>query len=213
MFANLELIKEYLKNCDILLCHKSLDGRINSCLDEDNIIKILQRDSYIYTIIKLPPTKRWWYDLLILNDEKEYVPLNIKSSTCNGCDNSGNLSVIVQAYTTYKLDMNKQYNNGELSKIFIESIKNGYINTDYKKDYYFLVLNKNNGYVITNSVLGLQKITYNNNNLPFQIQWKNNRVYNRVSIKTRVNEFITWYKNRYNWKYDFIDKLNKIEFI
>ena len=35
------IIKKYLLTQTILFCNDNLDGRINSCMDEENIIKLL----------------------------------------------------------------------------------------------------------------------------------------------------------------------------
>ena len=49
-------------------------------------------------------------------------------------------------------------------------------NTNRKKDYYFIVLNKTDASdIIVNSVKGLTILTPNINNLPFQVCWSKNR--------------------------------------
>lgn len=209
MFANLSLVKEYLKSCDMKnrCSGKLIDGRYNSILDETTILKLLQRDEYINSVIRVPTKKRHWHDFSILNDYGAYVPVNIKSTTGTTHDNVGNLTVIIQSYTDYELDIDTHYNNGKLSKIYMDCIDNNLYNTSYCKDYYFLVINKNSGDVIINSVLGLSDITYNINNLPFQVKWKNNKHYIRNDILTHITRYNNAYKISRNWKYDFFNWL------
>ncbi len=52
-----------------------------------------------------------------------------------------------------------------------------------KKDYYFLVINKNNKNIIINSVKGLNILTPNLNNIPYQVYWNKNKKFEYKSIK------------------------------
>lgn len=76
-------------------------------------------------------------------------------------------------------------------------MKNSKINNilfNNKKDYYFIVLNKtNSNYIIINNIKGLSKLTPNINNLPFQICWDKNRIFNYENIKIKL--FIDCLKN------------------
>tara|TARA_B110000503_G_C7020398_1_gene359519 strand:- start:72 stop:386 length:315 start_codon:yes stop_codon:yes gene_type:complete len=66
----------------------------------------------------------------------------------------------------------------------------------FRKDYFFLVINKNDPTdIIINSILGLKEITPNINNLPFQIMWKNNRNYNITSNDDLQKTIIRFVKN------------------
>jgi len=87
------------------------------------------------------------------------------------------------------IDLEKSYKNGEMSNILINKLKKNKLNKSSKKDYYFLVLNKTDASdIIINSVKGLNYLTANSNNLPFQIKWSNNKLftYENIKIKTRL---------------------------
>ena len=49
-----------------------------------------------------------------------------------------------------------------------------YANEDNDRDYYIISVNKDDSSVHLSSLKSLKKLTPNGNNLPFQIQWKNN---------------------------------------
>jgi len=142
----------------------SNDGRINSCMDEDKIIKLLISE-FKDRIIK--PKFRMWYDILLFDYLYGWIPVNIKSTTMLTSDNTGNLTMCVYAYTNQILDINT------------------------KKDYYFIVFNKNDSNdIIINSLKGLNILTPNINNLPFQICWNKNRLFIYGKIKDKVKLFI-----------------------
>lgn len=165
---------------------KNRDGRVNSCLDEDKIINMLINDPlFANRVVK--PELRNWYDIKILDDEFGYVPVNIKTTTMKTSDNVGNMSLCLQSFTNYKLDIDGKYNNGNTTTKFLSRINDKHYNEDFRKDYYFLVINKHNTKdVIVNSVLGVSDITPNVNNLPFQIKWNNNREYKLDNVKDKV---------------------------
>ena len=75
-----------------------------------------------------------------------------------------------------------------------------------KKDYYFLVLNKNdNKSIIINSVKGLTHLTPNINNLPFQVKWLKNSEFCYKNIIYSIEQFINTIKNpRPSWKETFL---------
>lgn len=138
-------IKTYLKSQAFKFSTQNEDGRINSCLDEDAIIKILFER--FGEKIKKPPI-RMWYDILVLDYMYGWIPINIKTTTTSTSDNTGNLAMCVYAYTNEVLDLHKSYENGKMSDVLFTKLKNGNYNTNHKKDYYFVVLNKTNGDVI-----------------------------------------------------------------
>lgn len=198
---------KYLQMINIRCNNKHDDGRLNSCIDEKNIISILGKKF----LIKIPNI-RMWYDILIFDYFNGWLPLNIKTTTTNTCDNTGNLTMCVHAYTNYVVNLNRKYNNGMMSEILFSKIKNDELNKNRRKDYYFLVINKNDGNnIIINSLLGLSKMTPNLNNLPFQIKWKDNKNYEYIAIKKQVKKFIiTIQKPKQNWKESFLSNMRTI---
>ncbi len=189
------------------------DGRINSCLDEDAVIKLLI-DKFGDKIIK--PNKRMWYDILVYDYLYGWIPVNIKTTTTMTSDNTGNLAMCVYAYTDAILDIhrNKTYENGKMSAILFEKLKNKKYNTRNKKDYYFIVLNKiNKEDIIVNSVKGLNILTPNINNLPFQICWNKNRIFQYGNINKKVKLFVDCLqKPKPSWREVFMSNIRSLDY-
>lgn len=209
----LRTIQNYLKKCDFKCATNFDDGRINSNIDEKNVIDLIKKSHRFRNKIK--KTKdRMWYDILLCDEKYGWIPVNIKSSTLKTCDNVGNLSVCVQSYTNYKLDYDEKYNNGKLSKILFSKLQNGEYNSDINKDYYYLVINKNNpNDIIINSTLGLSKITRNMNNLPYQIKWSDNKEYKCHNILDKIKIFVNIIKqSKPCWRENFLHNMRSTNF-
>jgi len=205
-------IQNYLKIQAFIFSNQNDDGRINSCNDENEIIKLLVA-KFGERIRK--PKIRMWYDILVLDNMYGWIPVNIKTTTTFTCDNIGNLTMCVYAYTDEKLDIHrdKTYENGKMSELLFEKLKSCKYNRIHKKDYYFIVLNKTNAHdVIVNSVKGLSILTPNINNLPFQICWDKNRLFNYDSIEKKVKQFIMCLqKPKPSWKETFMLNIRTLD--
>jgi hypothetical protein len=207
------VIKKYLETSIIFkFSNKFDDGRTNSCIDEDEITKLLI-EKFQNRIYK--PKMRSWYDILVKDYNNGWIPINIKTTTTLTCDNTGNLAMCVYGYTDEKLDFynNKIHENGKMSLLLIEKIKNLSFNKNYKKDYYFLVFNKNNNKdIIINSLRGLSVLSPNSNNLPFQVKWSKNREYEyEQDIKKKVKMFINCLKKtKPCWKEIFMRDIKEL---
>ena len=155
-----------------------------------------------------------WYDILAYDYMYGWIPINIKSTTTITSDNTGNLAMCVYAYTNEMLDINrdKSYENGKMSDILFNKLKNKNYNTNNKKDYYFIVLNKTNtGDIIINSVKGLLVLTPNINNLPFQVCWDKNREFKYKNIHKTVKLFIDCLqKPKLSWKEVFMTNIRTL---
>lgn len=199
-------MRNYLKSCNIIINNTNKDGRINSCCDEDTIINLLSK-KYVNKI-KIP-NARMWYDLLVYDHFYGWLPVNIKTSTLKSSDNVGNLATCVYAYTDEILDIYKSYRNGKMSIILYDKIKNKQYNKNLKKDYYFLVINKNDPTdIIINSIKGLTTLKPNINNLPFQICWKNNRDFNYQTIDLQIKKLIECLKKpEPSWQETFMKNM------
>ena len=202
-------IKNYLEKTIFNFSFQTNDGRINSCLDEDKIISLLKIK---YNNIIKEVDKRHWCDILVFDKLYGWLPVNIKTTTTTTSDNIGNLAMCVYSYTDQKLDINKLYNNGEMSKILVNKIKNKEYNKIYKKDYYFIVLNKTNQCeIIINSIKGLSQLTPNINNLPFQVKWNNNKEYKYDIITNKIKLFIDCLKKpKPSWHETFMLNIRTI---
>lgn len=144
-----------------------------------------------------------------------WIPINIKTTTTLTSDNTGNLAMCVYAYTNEVLDIhsNKSYDNGKMSNILVNKLKNKEYNFISKKDYYFIVLNKTDStIIIVNSVKGLTLLTPNINNLPFQVCWNNNRTYKYENIDKKIKQFIDCLqKPKPSWKETFMSNIRTLK--
>jgi hypothetical protein len=204
-------IKCILKKETFNICKENEDGRINSCTDEIEIIKILE-DKMPGRIIR--PGKRMWYDILVYDYQYDWLPVNIKSTRTSTSDNTGNLAMCVWAYTDEKLDLRKKntYKNGDMSKILIDKLKKKKYNYNNTKDYYFVVVNKvNPNDIIVNSIKGLTILSSNNNNLPFQVCWNKNRKFTYKNIIKNIEMLLNaLQKPKPSWKESFLNDVRKI---
>ena len=93
-----------------------------------------------------------------------------------------------------------------MSKILINRLRNKKYNMIHKKDYYFIVLNKMDPKdVIINSIKGLQHLTPNINNLPFQVCWDKNRIFKYENIEIKVKMLIECLKKpKPSWMESFL---------
>jgi hypothetical protein len=151
---------------------------------------------------------RMWYDLLAFDYIYGWIPINIKITTIKTSDNTGNLAMCVYAYTDEILDIyrDKSYENGKMSEILFNKLKNKKYNKNNKKDYYFIVVNKTDtSDIIVNSIKGLTILTPNINNLPFQVCWNKNRLFKYANINKKIELFINClHKPKPCWKITFI---------
>jgi hypothetical protein len=205
-------IKKHLKLQVFQFSTQNEDGRINSCIDEDEVIKLLI-EKFGEKIKK--PKIRMWYDILAFDYMYGWVPINIKTTTTITSDNTGNLAMCVYAYTNEILDihMDKSYENGKMSNILFNKLKNKKYNTNNKKDYYFIVLNKTDASdIIVNSVKGLTILTPNINNLPFQVCWDKNRTFTYEKINKKIKLFIDCLqKPKPSWKETFMSNIRTLD--
>ena len=205
-------IQKYLKAQAFQFSNQNEDGRINSCNDEDEVIKLLVKN--FGDKIKKPKI-RMWYDILVFDNMYGWLPVNIKTTTLQTSDNTGNLAMCVYAYTNEILNIHKDksYENGKMSAILFDKLKKKEYNKNNKKDYYFIVLNKeNNSDIIVNSVKGLSVLTPNINNLPFQVNWSKNREFQYEKISKKIKLFIECLKKpNPSWKETFISNMRKLD--
>lgn len=205
-------IKKHLSSRVFQFSDQNEDGRINSCIDEDTVIKLLT-DKFDKRIRK--PKIRMWYDILVFDYMYGWIPVNIKTTTTLTSDNTGNLAMCVHAYTDVVLDIHrgKSYENGKMAEVLFDKLKNKKYNTSHKKDYYFIVLNKTTGDVIVNSVKGLTALTPNINNLPFQVCWSKNRSFKYGNIQEKIKLFIDCLqKPKPSWKETFMSNMRTLEY-
>jgi hypothetical protein len=206
------IIKKYLELQVFRFSTQNEDGRINSCLDEPKVIEMLIEKFGK----KIKNTKcRMWYDILVFDYIYGWLPVNIKTTTTITSDNTGNMAMCVYSYTDEKLDIHrdKSYENGKMSDILFNKLKNKKFNTNNKKDYYFIVLNKTFASdIIVNSVKGLTILTPNINNLPFQVCWDKNRTFKYENINKKIKLFLDCLqKPKPSWKETFMSNIRTLD--
>jgi hypothetical protein len=162
----LDDICNYLKRQNISLSSQQNDGRINSILNEDEILQLIEQKFNIDI-----PVARDWADFYI-----DKVPVNIKITTTNTADNASSKKGLYYALTGQIYQGNNQWED------YLKQLKENIKNTN--KDYYFLVINKNNtDDIFINSLKQISTLQPNGNNLPFQIKWCDNKTMNPKSFK------------------------------
>lgn len=191
----LTFIVDFLKNYDVKLSSTMSDGRINSILNEWEIINLIEQKFKISV-----PSARDWADFYIDN-----VPVNIKITTTNTADNASSKKGLYYALTGMIYQGRDQWDQ------YLKSLKLNIRDTD--KDYYFLVVNKDNtSDIFFNSLKCITTLQPNGNNLPFQIKWKDNKILNcknfeeasrlllttlGKSLKLRANAYL-YFKKYFN---------------
>ncbi|MDD1372294.1 hypothetical protein [Metamycoplasma hyosynoviae] len=175
----LNFIVDLLKKQNFSLNNKNKDGRINSANSESIIIKqIANNDEFKQfltknNLIAKIPNIREWYDFLIFNEDNTFFcPINLKISNLN-LNSSDNLNCKIGMYFCLTGKIPAFSNEINWSNFLIKLYSNM---EDNNRDYYFLVINKeNNRDIFFNSLKKLYELNPNGNNLPFQCVWNKNR--------------------------------------
>jgi len=172
-------IVDYLKKEKVQLSKQFDDGRINSSINEDEIIKSLQKKIDI-----IVPKSRAWYDFAV-ETKTDFYPVNIKITDTTHADNLNCKLGIYYALTGMLPDFPNEIN--WLS--YFEKLKEN-LGTNKEKDYYFLIVNKSDDKdLFINGLKGLYKLQPNGNNLPFQCRWDENREFINRNFK-KAEKFI-----------------------
>jgi len=159
-------IVNYLKSGDMLLSKQSKDGRVNSILNEDEILRIIEQRFNIDV-----PRARDWADFYI-----DAIPVNIKVTTTNTADNASSKKGVYYALT------GTIYQGNNTWEQYLQSLKENI--SDSEKDYYFLIINKEDTQdIFFNSLKCITSLVPNGNNLPFQIKWKDNKILQRKTFE------------------------------
>ncbi|GAA8425037.1 hypothetical protein Hpkin77_12480 [Helicobacter pylori] len=161
--TQLNEIAEFLKTNPYNLSQPLQDGRLNSSVNEEEILNTIKD----YFPIQLPRAREWWD--FSFEENKIFYPVNIKTTTTKTADNLNGKLGIYYALCGLVPEFNNEI---AWEKYFHKLHKDLGKNTN--RDYYFLIINKNDPKdVFINSLKGIQ--TLQPNNLPFQCKWDNNR--------------------------------------
>lgn len=173
------------------------DGRVNSSINESEIIDDLKGFSYanewFNENMKIDkPKKREWYDFSIVGKpntkyENFFVPVNIKVSECEkGADN---VSCKLGLY--YALTGLLPSGNLNQWEYYFKNLREN-LSTDKNKDYYFFIVNKKKREdVFFTTLKNIQSLTPNGNNLPFQCVWDVNRVLKKRTHEQAIKYLLT----------------------
>ena len=158
-------LKEYIAEKAPKLSSRFEDGRINAAINEKEIIDLLELDFDI----KKPRSREWW-DITYDDDDRTY-PINIKISNLRGNDN-----VQCKLGIYYSLTgIWPTFPNETSWENFFRKLSED-IDTHTDRDYYFLIVNKEDSSdVIATSLKSITSLVPNGNNLPFQCNWGSNR--------------------------------------
>ena len=187
----LDEIVKVLKKSKLKLSKNLGDKRLNSAKNEDEIIEVILKEikeiEYfeknnltILSFNAVSDNNRAWFDFAIVSKDIKkhnyFMPINIKVSELNKADNLNCKLGIFYALTGCRpedISLNNECNWTH----FFKQLKL-HIGKNKHKDYYFLVVNKNDtSDIFWTSLKRLNKLTPNGNNLPFQCKWNNNRTF------------------------------------
>ena len=155
---------DFLRTQNLHLSQRSRDGRINSAFNEDEIFNLLEANFGINR-----PKKRDWVDFSF-TENGQFYPVNIKVSTTHTTDNLNCKLGIYYALT----GQIPPFSNGVDWESYFRTLRENL--TPNPKDYYFLIVNKEDcNDIFATSLKSLKHIIPNGNNLPFQAKWDENR--------------------------------------
>ena len=157
-------IQNFLQKNELVLESKTRDGRINSALNEDNLVNLISSQFDI-----IYPKKRDWFDFAF-EIGGVFYPVNIKITKLS----TDNLNCKLGIY--YALTGKIPHFDNEVRwKALFEALKQNL--EPNSKDYYFLIINKENTKdIFSTSLKQLFVLTPNGNNPPFQANWAKNRI-------------------------------------
>ncbi|GAA7652228.1 restriction endonuclease [Helicobacter pylori] len=163
--TQLNEIAEFLKTNPYNLSQPLQDGQLNPSVNEEEILNTIKD----YFPIQLPRAREWWD--FSFEENKIFYPVNIKTTTTKTADNlNGKLGIY------YALcGLVPEFNNKIAWEKYFHKLHKD-LGTNTNRDYYFLIINKNDPKdVFINSLKGIQTLQPNGNNLPLQCKWDNNR--------------------------------------
>lgn len=161
---------QHLANNNFKISSNSTDGRINSAINEDEILNYIEVSFQSYSGYRIVrPNARDWFDFAIENND-EFYPINIKVTNTTTSDNLNCKLGIYYALTGLKPAFGNEINWLN----FFEKLHTSF-GKYQDKDYYFLIVNKTDlKDVFCSTLRCIQNLTPNGNNLPFQSRWKDN---------------------------------------
>lgn len=177
-------ISKHLSSQHFKISSSNQDGRINSAVNEDEVLNFLEKTFSFGEYKLIRPQARDWFDFAI-EKQSEFYPVNIKVTTTDTVDN---LNCKLGIYYTLT-GLKPSFNNGISWLPFFTKLHASF-GKNKDKDYYFLVVNKSNLHdVFCSSLKGITNLTPNGNNLPFQSKWCDNHTLTKRTFE-EASKFI-----------------------
>ncbi len=158
-------IGAYLSARDVSLT-SSVDTRLDSAINEEHVLENIARE---FPIKQQKQVRHWW-DFSII-DSDVLLPVNLKLTELKSANDNVNCKLGIYYALTGQAP---EFANEIPWLNFFRHLSENMQEND--KDYYFLVVNKNNtGDVFVQGLKTLQSLSSSGSNLPFQCCWRDNR--------------------------------------
>ncbi len=158
-----------------LIYSKDGDGRITSAVKEREYLNLLEKglkDNHPSLKFEHQLVDRWWWDFRVNG-----LTINLKLTT-GGADNAFNKVAIIYSISGNEVEK-RNMNYNQFFKVIKECPKK--VTRNHMTEYHYLVVNKNTGKVLLQSILDIHTFKTNPcNNL--QINWSNE--FNNIEFVT-----------------------------
>ena len=145
--------------------NRSADGRVNSINNEDMVVALIKKEAELLGYTVEVPRVRHWFDIgITINNH--FFPINIKITKGNTADNLSSKKGMLYALTGIS-DAPSAWDT--FNTTLMQNVLN-----ETESDYYFVVVFKDTKQIILSSLLSIDILTPNGNNLPFQCKWSDN---------------------------------------
>ena len=146
---------------------------------------------------------RDWADVFGIVEERMF-PVDVKVSTFKAADNICGKIAFLNTFTNLPHNALAEFGNELLGKVnkydsFFEYFNEYLSFTETGKDYYFFIVNKNDPTdCLFNSLRGVETVTLNGSNLPFQSNWSRNRTFvKRTYLESLIFSLEHWLGSEY----------------
>ena len=186
----LDSIVAFLRSHPVALSSNDADGRVNSGINEHEILELLC-ESQFSSIIDVPSI-RAWYDFRVACEQGElFVNIKVSDLSNSAADNLSSKKGMGYALTGMK-DLPDTW--PAFNRAISDNIRGGF-------DYYFLVMNKNDSSdVFWTSLKRIRRLQPNGNNLPFQCDWSSNREWSSRTEEESIVYILSVYLDSWNKK-------------
>lgn len=187
-FLKKEIEESFMSN-ENLKHSNTGDGRLDSAESEISVISHIQK-LFNNTDVKVlcAPKARYWYDIKIIYNNKEY-PINIKITSGNSADNVSSKEGLFYSLT----GLNPDRTTGLTRWNTYNTLLTKNLNYSTDADYYFIIYFKQEEIFLFTSLKKLNKIVPNGNNLPFQCNWSENFIETTRSNKEQIDYLMETY--------------------